>query len=54
MSQKLGKKIYLDDDHRIVDVSNATCWFADLIDDNGQTKGEAFGLIIGFVNAKAQ
>ena len=50
----MGKKIYLDDNHRIVDISTATCWFADLIDDNGQTMGEIFGLVPGLINAESQ
>ena len=41
----MGKKIYLNDNRRVVDKSIATCWFADLLDDSGLPVGEIFGLI---------
>lgn len=46
MSQKLSKKTYLNDRDQVVDRSEATCWFADMLDETGQTVGEAFGLVI--------
>lgn len=47
MGQSIGEKTFIDDSHRVVDRSNATCWFADLLDDDGLIVGEVFGLIIG-------
>jgi len=40
----MSKKIYLDDNHQVVDKSKATCWFADLLNDDGLPTGEVFGL----------
>lgn len=42
----MSEKICLDDNHRVVDKSIATCWVADLLDDSGLPVGEVFGLII--------
>jgi hypothetical protein len=46
LSPKLSKKIYLNDKDQVVDRSEATCWFADLLDENGSPVGELFGLVI--------
>ncbi len=35
MSQKLSKQIYLNNHDQVVDRSEATCWFADILDENG-------------------
>jgi hypothetical protein len=54
LNRTISKKTYLDDTHKIVDESNATCWFAYLHEDGGQIIGEVFGLITKSINAQSQ
>jgi hypothetical protein len=48
---KISEKVYLDDEHNVVDKSKATCFFVTEYDENGWPIGERFGLVIAKSNS---